>query len=475
LNKDNLLKITLIFLVVYLLLDTGYTFYQHSTKALDGDLVAIVLPAERYQAVMNDPFGFQVLLEDKTYAAPNRFFVHWYISNYFMTVPKLFQRVVSPAESLYYASGLSKTAIHVLLITLLAFMVSGARRLWTKEWIIAAVIIAPMFQTGGHFYKYIGVVDQSITYSSFYALPLCLLLLFLIPFQSRFMDKEVKLTIGSKIGLFLLTLILPFSGPLVPGVVLVIAFLWAIYTLVAFVKTSDFKIFNKLPKTLVLYFVWITLLSLYSIYIGRNNAENFNWTALPILERYQRLPIGLYYQLTEKLAFPLLLLMIFINTYLIRRFDIQKAQMLKLLKWIGLFSLIYLLLLPLGGSREYRPNILRKDTMLPIILALIYYYGQTTFLIIRYTDFKYWKGYLVVVMLFALIFTYADEPDADQHLCERRYLGEISKSPDSIVKLTNDCTILSWDIIKDPKGSADHAQLFKLWNITTADKLFYQE
>ena len=82
--------IVIITLVAFLLLDTAYTFYQHSTKALDGDLVAIVLPADRYQSVMNDPFGTLVLLEDKTYAAPNRFFIHWYISTYFKTVPQLF-------------------------------------------------------------------------------------------------------------------------------------------------------------------------------------------------------------------------------------------------------------------------------------------------------------------------------------------------------------------------------------------------
>jgi hypothetical protein len=475
LNKRYLSKIGFLFLLAFLLLDTVYTFYQHSTKGLDGDLVAIVLPADRYQSVMKDPFGIQVLLENKTYAAPNRFFIHWYISTYFKTAPQLLQSIVSPVASLYYAAGLSKTMIHILLLSILAFMISGARNLWSKEWLLAAVIVAPIFQTGGHFYKYIGVVDQSITYSSFYALPICLLLFFLFPYYKRLQGNELKLGIGSKIGLFLLTLILPFSGPLIPGVVLVIAFLWSVDVLFRLVKTGDFTVLKKLPKTLVWSFVWIALLSLYSIYIGKNNAENFNWTPIPLLERYQRLPIGLYYQLTTKLAFPLLLLMILINTYLIRRFDIQKTQMLKLLKWIGVFALIYLLLLPLGGSREYRPYILRKDTMLPIILALIYYYGYSTYLIIRQTEFSFRKAYLVAVVLISVIFTWADELDAEQYLCEKNHLEEIQKSKELVVKLNMDCTILSWDIISNPIDSRDHSKVFNLWNITKEEKLFYQE
>lgn len=55
--------------------------------------------------------------------------------------------------------------------------------------------------------------------------------------------------------------------------------------------------------------------------------------------------------------------------------------MINLFKWIGVFSLFYILLLPLGGYRDYRPNVLRHDTILPITLSLIFVLVKQLFIL----------------------------------------------------------------------------------------------
>ena len=48
-------------------------------------------------------------------------------------------------------------------------------------------------------------------------------------------------------------------------------------------------------------------------------------------------------------------------------------KLISRVKWIALFALIYILILPLGGYREYRPNIIRGDTLLILyILTCVY-------------------------------------------------------------------------------------------------------
>ena len=69
---------------------------------------------------------------------------------------------------------------------------------------------------------------------------------------------------------------------------------------------------------------------------------------MPLLERYSRIPKGLFDQFTQKLGPPLLILIIIVNTLLItkQKQNSEVRKILNLLKWIGVFSLIYIILLP---------------------------------------------------------------------------------------------------------------------------------
>ncbi len=67
-------KIISIILLLFLVIDLSFTFYQNYNLPLDGDLVPIVAPSEHYSQILKDPFGITVIKEQESYAATNRYF-----------------------------------------------------------------------------------------------------------------------------------------------------------------------------------------------------------------------------------------------------------------------------------------------------------------------------------------------------------------------------------------------------------------
>jgi hypothetical protein len=331
--------------------------------------------------VLHDPFGLRALLHHEMYPAPNRFFAHIFLSVYFRHVPLLLQAVLSPVDSAYAAAAVLKLAIHALLVYVLAVAVSNSRNVLGRKFLLAAVLITPLLQTAGYNGQ-MGVIDISVTYAVFYALPVALLLLFFLPFLREALHGETpRLSLLSYLGLLGLAIVLAFNGPIVPPTVLIICpsallLSWhrrfrAYPASVPLVPRAA-KALGDIPLPKLVLFLFFSALSLYSLYLGRYNAENL-WASLPLVERYARLPLGVFYQLTGKLGFPLLLAMLLLNAWLIRRMVLtalgRRAQ--HTLKWLGVFSLIFILLLPMGGYRAYREYIIRRDTILPIIVGII--------------------------------------------------------------------------------------------------------
>ena len=209
-------------LLLFLILDIGYSFLQHYSVAIDGDLADIIIPAERYKPLMNDPFGMQVVLENKKHASPNRFFAHWFTSIYFKNIPLLLQKIVDPIDSVYLACAMIKTMVQVGLIYFLSFFITGRKNWFDKNFLIVATLMTPLFHTTGY-YHYMGVIDEATTYTLFYALPLCWLIWFFSPMYNRlFFKKEIHrswLSIGFA---FIMTIYLSFNGPLNPAVILLV-------------------------------------------------------------------------------------------------------------------------------------------------------------------------------------------------------------------------------------------------------------
>jgi len=87
-------KILYFILLIFLLFDLGYSFYQHYHMPLDGDMSEIIIPISStgYYKALHDPFGLDALLKNDIYANPNRFFAHWTSAEYFLNVPLFFAK-----------------------------------------------------------------------------------------------------------------------------------------------------------------------------------------------------------------------------------------------------------------------------------------------------------------------------------------------------------------------------------------------
>lgn len=91
---------------------------------------------------------------------------------------------------------------------------------------------------------------------------------------------------------------------------------------------------------------------------------------------------------------------------------------------------MYLLVLPLDGYYEFRPNIIRRDNFIPVILILIVIFTRTTLSLIDALSnspakIRYMGFYIFTIML---IFTLADLPSLRIENCQRASLEMLSIS-----------------------------------------------
>ena len=468
-------------LVLFIVLDAGFSFVQHLHKPHDGDMAAIIVPSEWYQQVLDDPYGITAATRGVKYAGTNRGIAHWSLSAYFKTVPQLLQHFVSPVRSTYLASALAKIVVQLALVWLLSVYITATGYLKRHDGLLAAALLVPLFQTAGY-YDYMGVIDRSIGYTFFYPLPFVFLLLFFLPFYRAFINhRKPDLNIVQKVLLLLAAFLLPFQGPLVPAVVLLVCpavLLWCwwrgyrAHAGKALLHRA-WSAFRDVPHAVLFFFSLLTLLSLYSMYIGRFNAEN-DANMISLAERYARLPKGLFVQLTSKLGYPMLIVMLLLNAWLLERHGREGHRLLRLLKWMSIFGAVYLLLLPLGGYRNYRPLIIRRDTFLPVTFCMFYFFGLSTLYVLRHVHLRQRGLYIAAVVLMLAVFTVADRTVADEaYSCEKDALRKIAAATGPEVKLDNECSILAWETIRDPGSSEVNARLLQIWGVTTEKRLYY--
>ncbi len=151
-------------------------------------MASFILPNQDIQKILNDPFAIAVFTEHKTYTDPNRFFSHLFISVNFKTFPFIFQIFVNPIDSIYLSCAIIKTVVQVLIIYFLASIICVVQKIY-KKILLASILITPLFQSSGYA-GYMGIIDQSISYFFFYALPFCLLLIFFRPFFFHFVKMN---------------------------------------------------------------------------------------------------------------------------------------------------------------------------------------------------------------------------------------------------------------------------------------------
>ena len=474
-------KISVLLLISLLLCDIGYTFLQNYYTPFDGDMAGGIVPAPDVKPVLEHPFGLKIFTGHTTYPNPNKFFCHWSFYEYFNHVPLFLQNFTNPIDSAYLSCALAKTGIQLAIIFLLSLFISG--RIFSFGFLVAAVLITPLFQTNGY-RSYMGIIDPSTTYTFFYALPAVLILIYFAPlFLKHFYNTGLK---GIKYLKYLwipLALVSGLSGPLNPGISLVISLLIFIFLFSQnggkLPFTNRFTRFKSaiqnIPGEYFFFLIPICLFSLYSLFLGRYNSVDLS-NRLPLSVLYSRLPAGIFYSFTQKPGFPVLFLILAINAIIIR-YKLMTSEGEKILdtfKWIGLFALIYILLLPLGGYRSYRPYVLRYDTIIPITLSVMFIFGKTTLFILKNSSGKQKHWYLPLIIVVLLIFTISDEPEFGKNTCEKNAILQIAGSKEPIVKIDDHCTVMSWTIIENPQESELNASLLKIWRIIDDDKLYYQ-
>jgi len=473
-------KITIYLLFIFLLADIGYSFMQHLAKPLDGDMSAGIVPSEDVKSVLNDPFGTTVITENAVYPNPNRYFSHKAMAEYYQSIPFLFQKITDPINSIYLSGAFAKIVIQIILIYLITIYITGEINIFNKKFVVIAAIIIPLFQTNGYYHS-MGIIDHSVTYVFFYALPCIFLLIFYYPFyiatQTRTKLKFVFLQI---VFLIALMFIITLSGPLNPGVVLIVSLL---YLANQFRKNyvhpplnRFYSAINAIPKAYLYSFIGISILSLYSLYLGTHNSI-FIDEHMSVANRFYRIPYGLFMLVRQKIGYRILSIFMLANVIIIFKYfkNDDGREILTLFKWIGLFSLLYILLLPFGGYKSYRPYIIRYDTMIPITILLIFIYGKSVYFLIQNLQSYKKKIYITCVIGISLLFIWADEPRFDNNVCEKNALKTLAASDEEIVSLKSDCRVMSWEKITDPKESELKAQLFFYWNITNKKRLYYQE
>jgi hypothetical protein len=464
-------------LVAFVVLDWVYTFWQHYHLPLDGDLTAIVLPAPWYMQVLHDPFGWSVLTKHESYSATNRFFAHATIGLYWKTVPKLLQVFVHPISSLYAAAALFATATQAGLTLLLASYVSlasGGRR--QGFWIVAA-LLEPLFQIASRVYEQFGVTDHSITYTFFYAWPLLLVLVLFWPFfRAACVGQPLQLPLWRALLLVALMVVVAFNGPLAAAVIAIV--LLSVGARWAWGWRKPGRRVVWLSGQALLLLIILGLLTLYSLYIGRYNSENVRTHSLA--ELYHLLPVGIIRLATINIGLPLLVALLLANIVLVRSTALLtpgRGWTLRLLGWGAGAVAIYLLLLPLGGYRTYRPYLLRYDTFLPVTITLLFAYALSTYYLLMHLKGGSRRTYGLIIGLFLGYFLCIDfklNLPFDNG-CERWALDQLARAPGPEVELWPDCTVLAWGPIKTTYDSERTADMLYYWGVTPSKKLFIQK
>ncbi|MCB0644240.1 MAG: hypothetical protein KDC44_21500, partial [Phaeodactylibacter sp.] len=438
--------------------------------------ILITEPGDRYYGVLQDPFGLEVLRTGTVRANPNRFFSHLALTTWFEQVPFILP-LRSPIDRLYGTAALARIGIQLLLLYLLARLVSNRKRIRDHNFLLAALLILPLFQTFG-FNRQMGLLDMSITYCFFYALPLGVLLLFLQPFLSSTMHGEALRFSRIKAGLWILLIpVIALSGPLLPGIVAVLLLLFfGIPLLSTKSLPGAWQKWSLRPIELLLA-ILLGIATLYSLYLGTFNLENPDQSVPGLGQRYLQLPEGLWKLWSNKLGLPLLSFLLLINTLIIRRqFKGPNGRHIRsIIRYAMLFALLYCLLLPLGGYRDYRADIIRYDTFLPVTIALLLSYALSAFFLLKQHFFVGKNGYRLLLALSLLVFTAADQKQDRHYRCERSALEILSRSTEPVVKLQQSCPILRWNSVERPEDSERVGRLLYFWEITDEPKRFYQE
>ena len=407
----------------------------------------------------------------------------WPFSKYFKSVPLLLQSFLSPIESVYVACAIAQVFIQLSIVWLIALYASGIGRFKAEGFIVCAAIITPLFQSNG-FYTTMGIIDRSITYTFFYALPMVFILLLFLPFYRMFILKnKTHISLITKISLILISIPLALSGPLVSPIILLVISIALLSFWLSNLQKATGHFFSRCIKAIMMidkftlyFFLFLSIVNLYSLYVGTFNSEN-SPDALPINERFGLLLIGLQRMFTLNIGFTVLLSIVVINIIIVTasRKMTERGQIFVIVKFASILILLYILLLPFGGYRNYRPFIIRYDTLLPVTLVLVYLLSMISLQILNGSNSRLKKIYIPLLLSTLILFTVADKPFTNSNRCEKNALKKMESSSEQVIEFNKDCHIMDWTEITNPENSRTNAKMIHYWRITNQVKLYYQK
>jgi len=485
-NISNKILLSLI-LFLFITLSLSKSYKQYAVSSLDGDVAESVLPYPAIQKIFDDPTGIKTIVNNHKHQGTNRFFSHYFLHKTFRELPILLQHFFDPINSVYQSIAITKLIIQILILFLLTVIISGKTNIFSFQFLISAAVLIPFFQTNGKYLAHeIGIIDKYVSYCFFYALPFIFLLIFYLPiFLEHLHQKIMKMNWFLVVMWIIFAIIACFSGPLNAPVILISNLILLLYQFFCnFQAYSSKSLIRKGLYALksislrnYLFIIPITILALYSTFLGTYN--NHYEGLLTLKEIYLLLPKGIFKSFTtlSYIIFFALLISNYLIVYYKFNKDIQIKRIFGLYRFLIIFSLVYLLLLPLGGFRPYRPFILRYDTILPITVLSIITICYTSLFILRQLKTEKWTPSIKIiyptVFLLLLIFFLLRNKTYVYNECEKTSLYLISNSKEDIVVLDNDCSVVGWEPLYLPEESKNYGELLYLWRITDKPKLYY--
>jgi len=462
-NRKSLYSnLIVVVLSLVLLFDVAQSVFHYANLSLDGDLVKIIAPCESYSVIFTDPFGFKAITQKIQYAGAGRISCHFMMQQWFTTIPSAINYFIEdPVRSVYYSSALFSGLLHVFFIAICLLFVRLKNRFNFRTVLILA-LLASVFIQYQSFYHNFGIIDLSITYSFFYIFPLLILITYLYPFYKRAQTGDrKKMSLLSHALLFLIALLLSFSGPLIQPIVFILFIIYGYY----YLKNS-----KKGDKVFLVHLSLLTFLCGYAFYVSQFNIESS--TQLDLLSRYTLLLEGLFRILTGKLVWPIVIFGSVLNLILLKK-SFPGSCNSTLFKYLSLFCAIYIFLLPLGGFRPYRPFIIRYDTFLPVTVIACFIFLITTaklLVLVREKEKVFYTAWIVVFFVLMI------QPDLSFFKrgdnCQFNSLIEIDQSDEKIIDVEPQCQILTWDQkdFANPEIVDAINTSLKQWNIIEAQQ-----
>lgn len=443
--------------LVLLSADLGLAFFQYYNTPMDGDMAAGILPNWDVQMIFDDPFGAGVILGGEGHPNPNRVVAHWLFMEYYQHSPILLQSFTDPISSVYLASAIAKLLCHIAFLLLISFVALPGPMCTTRNVMVSMALLSPLVQFEGFNWS-MGLVANSPAYLFFYAVPCIWLFAAVLGCRSLLHGRAsmwLTLSLGAS------CVLLPFSGPLVPGLILILA-----ATFVASRWAYDRRFSIPVPRVPLVMLGVSVVLSAYSLYLGTFNTS-YEEGIPTVWERYARLPMGIMDVLGHDIALTLLLLMASVNAVLLWSTGGHQGRALlrAYVPWL-VVAVLYIVLIPLGGWRPYRDNLLRSDTLLPVTFLLLCIVASGCWAVQRLPHGWRWL-HLTAVLAGVAVFVNADLLFDVANACERRSLQTIhaASGPEAVLK--ERCGVMSWDEgTPGAAGSELNARLLEMWKVT---------